>query len=63
MQLEHNVYRIYLKHTFSISRSSNNYYDILIIKIFQDDLIGIGEAAPNKRYRLYKILNQFLIKE
>ena len=50
MKLEYNVHRIYLKHTFSISRSSNNYYDILIIKIFEDDIIGIGEAAPNKRY-------------
>ena len=37
-------------HSFGISRSSNDYYDIIYIYIIDDDFIGRGEAAPSKRY-------------
>jgi len=39
-----------LIHSFGISRSSNDYYDIIYIYIKDGDLIGRGEAAPSKRY-------------
>ena len=37
-------------HSFGISRSSNDYYDIIYVYIIDGDFIGRGEAAPSKRY-------------
>ena len=42
--------RINLIHSFGISRSSNDYYDIIYIYLIDGDFIGRGEAAPSKRY-------------
>ena len=42
--------RINLIHSFGISRSSNDYYDIIYIYIIDGDIIARGEAAPSKRY-------------
>ena len=42
--------RINLIHSFGISRSSNDYYDIIYIYILDGDIIARGEAAPSKRY-------------
>ena len=42
--------RINLIHPFGISRSSNDYYDIIYIYILDGDIIARGEAAPSKRY-------------
>ena len=42
--------RINLIHSFGISRSSNDYYDIIYVYIIDGDFIGRGEAAPSKRY-------------
>ena len=50
MKLSFSKNRINLIHSFGISRSSNDYYDIIYIYIKDGDLIGRGEAAPSKRY-------------
>ena len=42
--------RINLIHSFGISRSSNDYYDIIYVYIIDRDIIARGEAAPSKRY-------------
>ena len=42
--------RINLIHSFGISRSSNDYYDIIYVYILDGDIIARGEAAPSKRY-------------
>ena len=50
MEIEFRVYRIKLKHTFGISRSSNDWYDVILIYIIDENIIGRGEAAPSMRY-------------
>ena len=50
MKLKFSKYRIKLIHSFNISRSQNNWYDIIYIYIIDGDIIGRGEAAPSKRY-------------
>ena len=50
MEIDHKIYRIQLKHTFGISRSKNDWYDIALIYIKDGDIIGRGEAAPSIRY-------------
>ena len=50
MEIDHKVYRIELKHTFGISRSENEWYDVLFIYIKDGSIIGRGEAAPSVRY-------------
>tara|TARA_Y100000590_G_C15696257_1_gene1005220 strand:- start:148 stop:1179 length:1032 start_codon:yes stop_codon:yes gene_type:complete len=63
MELKFSQYRIYLKHTFGISRSANDWYDIVYIYIVDGDIIGRGEAAPSSRYnesvdQILTILNE-----
>ena len=41
MEIDHKVYRIKLKHTFGISRSENEWYDVLFIYI-KDILCSLG---------------------
>ena len=50
MEIDYKVYRIELKHTFGISRSKNEWYDILFIYIIDGSIIGRGEVAPSARY-------------
>ena len=50
MEIDHKIYRIELKHTFGISRSKNEWYDILFIYIKDGAIIGRGEVAPSARY-------------
>jgi len=50
MKLSFTTYRIFLKHPFGISRSSNNWYDIVLLFLQDGNLIGRGEAAPSIRY-------------
>ena len=50
MKLSFSKNRINLIHPFGISRSSNDYYDIIYIYILDGDFIGRGEAAPSIRY-------------
>jgi L-alanine-DL-glutamate epimerase-like enolase superfamily enzyme len=42
--------RLFLKHTWTISRNSSDYKDNVFVKIEKDDVVGYGEAAPNVRY-------------
>ena len=51
MKLSFTTYRIFLKHPFGISRSSNNWYDIVLLFLQDGDIIGRGEAAPSIRYK------------
>ena len=48
MKLSFSKNRINLIHSFGISRSSNDYYDIIYIYIIDGDFIGRGEAALQK---------------
>ena len=50
MEINHKIYRIQLKHTFGISRSKNDWYDVALIYIKDGGIIGRGEAAPSIRY-------------
>ena len=50
MKLSFTKYRIFLKHPFGISRSSNNWYDIVLLFLQDGNIIGRGEAAPSIRY-------------
>ena len=50
MEIDFKVYRIELKHTFGISRSRNDWYDVILIYIIDESIIGRGEAAPSIRY-------------
>ena len=50
MEIQYTTYRINLKHSFGISRSSHDYYDIVYFYIIDGKIIGRGEAAPSKRY-------------
>ena len=50
MEIKYTTYRINLRHSFGISRSSNDYYDIVYFYIVDGGIIGRGEAAPSKRY-------------
>ena len=63
MKLSYTTYRIFLKHPFGISRSTNNWYDIVLVFLKDGDIIGRGEAAPSLRYnesteRILSILNK-----
>ena len=50
MELDYKVYRIHLNHTFGLSRSKNDWYDIIILYLIDGEFIGRGEAAPSARY-------------
>ena len=50
MELTFTTYRIKLNHTFGISRSAYDWYDIIYIFIKDGEIIGRGEAAPSLRY-------------
>tara|TARA_B100001248_G_scaffold249190_1_gene222170 strand:+ start:379 stop:1413 length:1035 start_codon:yes stop_codon:yes gene_type:complete len=63
MKLSFTTFRIFLKHSFGISRSSNNWYDIVLIFLQDGNIIGRGEAAPSIRYKesiekILSVLNQ-----
>jgi len=42
--------RLFLQHTWTISRNSSDYKDNVFVKIEKDGVTGYGEAAPNIRY-------------
>ena len=63
MKLSFTTYRIFLKHPFGISRSTNNWYDIVLVFLQDGEIIGRGEAAPSLRYnesteRILSVLNK-----
>ena len=44
-------YRLKLKHTWTIARGSNDFKEIVVVKIEKDGIVGIGESAPTTRYK------------
>jgi L-alanine-DL-glutamate epimerase-like enolase superfamily enzyme len=50
MKIKFSTFRIKLNHSFGISRSSHDYYDIVYFYIVDGNIIGRGEAAPSNRY-------------
>jgi len=48
--LEVKTRRLFLKHTWTISRNSSGYKDNVFVRITRDGVSGYGEAAPNIRY-------------
>ena len=63
MKLSFTTYRIFLKYPFGLSRSSNNWYDIVLLFLQDGNIIGRGEAAPSVRYnesteKILSVLNR-----
>ena len=63
MKISYSKFRIHLRHTFGISRSRNDWYDIAFIYIIDGNIIGRGEVAPSLRYnesieKVLSILNK-----
>jgi L-alanine-DL-glutamate epimerase-like enolase superfamily enzyme len=50
VMIEVKTKRLFLQHTWTISRNSSDYKDNVFVKIEKDGVIGYGEAAPNVRY-------------
>jgi L-alanine-DL-glutamate epimerase-like enolase superfamily enzyme len=50
MNLSYEIKRLELQHTWTISRSSSDFKENIIVTLEQDGVTGIGEAAPNTRY-------------
>ena len=50
MELSFTSYRLNCIHPFGISRSNNDYYDIVYVYLSGAGFIGKGEAAPSARY-------------
>ncbi len=50
MEFHYSTYRIRLRHTFTIARSSHDYYDIVFVYLTKDGVTGVGEAVPMNRY-------------
>ena len=50
MKIKFSIFRIKLKHSFGISRSSYDFYDIVYFYLIDGNIIGRGEAAPSLRY-------------
>ncbi len=48
--LEVKTKRLFLQHTWTISRNSSDYKDNVFVRITKDGVSGYGEAAPNVRY-------------
>jgi L-alanine-DL-glutamate epimerase-like enolase superfamily enzyme len=48
--LEVKTKRLFLQHTWTISRNSSDYKDNVLVRISKDGISGYGEAAPNVRY-------------
>lgn len=51
MKLALHHYRLPLKHTFSISRESNDVQDTLIVSLSSGGNTGYGEATANTYYK------------
>ena len=50
MELSFTSYRLNCTHPFGISRSTNDYYDIVYVYLSSAGITGKGEAAPSARY-------------
>lgn len=50
MRLKFHPIDLRLRHTFTISRSSKDIEQSVIVELEHDGIIGIGEAAPSERY-------------
>ena len=68
MEFRYSTYRIHLRHTFTISRSSRDFYDIVYIYLINDGIMGVGEAVPSVRYnesfdRFIEVLQQITFND
>ena len=66
ISLNYKTYRINLKYPFGISRSSNTWYDRLLLSLSSRGHVGYGEAAPNPRYgenidQINRVLNSGIL--
>ena len=61
--LEVKTKRLFLKHTWTISRNSSDYKDNVFVRISKDGISGYGEAAPNVRYGEDSVKTMERIKE
>ena len=50
MKLSYSPFRLISNHPFGISRSTNDFFDVVFIYLKKDGIIGRGEAAPADRY-------------
>ena len=51
MKLSWNRQTLKLEHTFTISRSSRDEAQVVIVKLEHDGTVGYGEASPSSRAR------------
>lgn len=68
MEFHYSTYRIRLRHTFTIARSSHDYYNIIFVYLTKGGVTGVGEAVPMDRYgepfkRLLKLAMTFDISD
>ncbi|HXQ86469.1 MAG TPA: hypothetical protein VN746_07320, partial [Gaiella sp.] len=50
MEVRAEIVRLYLAQTFTISRESQDWADVVHVTIDHDGIEGRGEAAPIERY-------------
>ena len=50
MKLHINVFPLKLRHTFTISRGSQDVVETVIVSLEHEGIIGYGEASPNSYY-------------
>lgn len=63
MKLSFSRFDLKLKHTFTISRSSRDVATVVFVELELDGIIGVGEAAPSRRYdETIETVEEFLKK-
>jgi len=61
MKLEWTVHELTLKHPFTIARGSSASRRVVVVRLEQDGIVGLGEAAPIARYgESVETVEQFL---
>lgn len=68
MEFHYSTYRTRLHHTFTISRSSRDFYDVVFVYLTTGGVTGVGEAVPSDRYgepfeRFMEILKDFEVPD
>ena len=61
--IETKIFRLNLKHAWTISRNSSQFKDNVFVSLERDGITGLGEAAPNVRYGEFAELTMKKIKE
>lgn len=68
MNFCYSTYRTSLRHPFTVSRSSREFYDVVFVFLTKDAATGVGEAVPSDRYnqpfeRFLEVLEQITVED